>query len=77
VVIDTGSADLFLPASNCDSTCSGHKLYDPSSSSTSSDFGQMFQLRYVDNTTVSGEQYTDTVTLAGYTVGPYPTECIL
>ncbi|KAI9453013.1 acid protease [Lactarius psammicola] len=66
VVIDTGSGDFFLPASNCDLTCSGHKLYSPPSSSTSNDVGQTFHLRYVDGTTVSGEQYTDTVTLAGY-----------
>ncbi|KAH9059069.1 acid protease [Lactarius vividus] len=66
VDFDTGSSDLFLPASDCDSTCSGHTLYDPKSSSTSSDVGQSFELQYVDGSTVSGEQYTDTVTLAGF-----------
>ncbi|KAH8986111.1 acid protease [Lactarius akahatsu] len=66
VDFDTGSSDLFLPGSNCDSTCSGHTLYDPSSSSTSSDAGQKFELKYGDGSTVSGEQYTDTVTLAGF-----------
>ncbi|KAI9437839.1 acid protease [Lactarius psammicola] len=66
VDFDTGSSDLFLPASNCGSTCSGHTLYDPAKSSTSSDAGQSFQLRYGDGSTVSGEQFTDTVTLAGF-----------
>ncbi|KAH9041268.1 acid protease [Lactarius pseudohatsudake] len=66
VDFDTGSSDLVLPASNCDSTCFGHTLYDPESSSTSSDIGQTFKLRYADGSAVSGEQYTDTVTIADY-----------
>ncbi|KAH8997791.1 acid protease [Lactarius hatsudake] len=66
VDFDTGSSDLFLPGSDCDSTCSGHTLYDPSSSSASSDVGKTFKLQYGDGSTVSGEQYTDTVTLAGF-----------
>ncbi|KAH8997788.1 acid protease [Lactarius hatsudake] len=66
VQFDTGSSDLFLPGSDCDSTCSGHTLYNPESSSTSSDVGQPFSLQYGDGSTVSGEQYTDTVTLAGF-----------
>ncbi|KAH8997792.1 acid protease [Lactarius hatsudake] len=66
VDFDTGSSDLFLPGSGCDSTCSGHTLYNSSSSSTSSDTRQTFSLQYGDGSTVSGEQYTDTVTLAGF-----------
>lgn len=64
---DTGSSDLFLPASTCDSTCSGHTLYDPSSSSTAQALGQPFNLSYGDGSTVSGDQYTDTVEIAGLT----------
>ncbi|VDB98852.1 unnamed protein product [Peniophora sp. CBMAI 1063] len=67
VDFDTGSSDLFLPGSDCGSTCSGHTLYDPSSSSTSEDVGKDFSLQYGDGSTVSGEQYTDTVTIAGLT----------
>ncbi|KAI0305956.1 acid protease [Multifurca ochricompacta] len=67
VDFDTGSSDLFLPASTCDSTCSGHTLYNPKSSSTAKDLSKTFSLSYGDGSTVSGEQYTDTVTLAGYT----------
>ncbi|KAH9988225.1 Asp-domain-containing protein [Russula vinacea] len=48
VVFDTGSSDLFVPSTKCDSTCSGHTLYDPSSSSTSDDLGDNFSLGYVD-----------------------------
>ena len=77
---DTGSSDLFLPGSDCGSTCDGHTLYNPSASSTSSDFGQTFELQYGDSghgSTVSGEQYMDIVTLTGYKVGFNCTACIL
>ncbi|KAI0064447.1 acid protease [Artomyces pyxidatus] len=67
VDFDTGSSDLFLPSSTCDSTCQGHTAYSSSDSSTSSDVGKTFQLQYGDGSTVSGEQYTDTVSIAGLT----------
>ncbi|KAF8265089.1 acid protease [Lactarius quietus] len=66
VDFDTGSSDFFLPSSSCDSSCDGHTLYDPSSSSTAEDVGEKFTLKYEDGATASGEQYTDDVTLAGY-----------
>lgn len=72
VDFDTGSSDLFLPGPDCDSSCSGHTTYDPSSSSTSNDVGKTFSLSYGDGSTVSGEQYTDTVTIAGLTVSLLP-----
>jgi cathepsin D len=68
VDFDTGSSDLFLPGSNCGSTCSGHTLYNPKSSSSAKDVGKSFSLQYGDGSTVSGEQWTDSVTLAGLTV---------
>ena len=68
---DTGSSDLVLPASNCDFTCSGHTLYDPSLSTTSVDVGRTFDLQFGDGSAIGGEQYTDTVSLAGYMVGPW------
>jgi Eukaryotic aspartyl protease len=43
-------------------------MYDPSKSHTAKDVGQPFSILYGDNSTVSGEQYTDTVTLAGFKV---------
>ena len=72
VDFDTGSSDLFLPGPDCGSTCSGHTTYDPSSSSTSKDVGKSFSLAYGDGSTVSGEQYTDTVSIAGLTVCLFP-----
>lgn len=68
VDFDTGSSDLFLPGPNCGSTCSGHTAYNPRKSSTSNDVGQSFSLQFGDGSTVSGEQYTDTVSIAGLTV---------
>lgn len=67
VDFDTGSSDLFLPASSCGSTCSGHTKYNPSSSSTSKALSKSFSLSYGDGSTVSGKQYTDTVKIAGLT----------
>ncbi|THH12232.1 hypothetical protein EW145_g105 [Phellinidium pouzarii] len=67
VDFDTGSSDFFLPGSKCGSTCLSHKKYDTSSSSTAKDVGKTFSLAYGDGSTVSGEQFTDTVTLGGLT----------
>ncbi|KAH8118719.1 acid protease [Phellopilus nigrolimitatus] len=67
VDFDTGSSDLFLPSSKCDSTCNGHTKYNTSASSTAVDAHKPFSLSYGDGSSVSGEQFTDTVTLAGLT----------
>ncbi|KAG1865394.1 aspartic peptidase domain-containing protein [Suillus subluteus] len=66
VVFDTGSSDLFLPGSSCDAICSGHKLYNPNSSSSSESLGKAFKMTYADNATVTGNLYKDTVSLAGF-----------
>ncbi|KAH7919102.1 acid protease [Leucogyrophana mollusca] len=65
VDFDTSRSDLFIPGANCDSTCSGHNAYQPSLSSTSVDLGKTFEFSYKDGTNVSGQQYTDTITIAG------------
>ncbi|KAH8982271.1 acid protease [Lactarius akahatsu] len=67
VDFDTGSSDLFLPGANCGPSCSGHKIYNVSDSSTAKDLNKKFELTYGDNSTVSGEQYTDTVSIVGLT----------
>ena len=65
---DTGSSDLFLPGPDCKSTnCVGHKTYAPSASTASADRGKTFTLSYGDGSSVSGEQYTDTVAIGGLT----------
>ncbi|EGO21894.1 hypothetical protein SERLADRAFT_335370, partial [Serpula lacrymans var. lacrymans S7.9] len=65
VDFDTGSSDLFLPGPNCSSTCSGHTIYNPLTSTTSKDLGGTFTLTYGDGSTVEGELYSDTVSIAG------------
>lgn len=60
---DTGSSDLWMPASSC-SSCTGNK-YDPSKSSTSKNLGRSFSISYGDGSTTAGTVYTDTVKIAG------------
>jgi hypothetical protein len=67
VQIDTGSSDLFLPDASCDTTCHGHTLYDASKSSTAQFIGDPVNITYGIGWAFA-EHYTDTVTLAGYTV---------
>ncbi|KAI0292193.1 acid protease [Multifurca ochricompacta] len=67
VDFDTGSSDLFLPGDQCDSTCSGHTIYDTRKSSTAKDLGKSFRLNYGDGSSVRGEQYRDTVSISGLT----------
>ena len=68
VDFDTGSSDLFIPSTNCNSSCSGHEKYNTSASSTSHDLKKSFTLTYGDGSNVSGEQYTDVVTISGLNV---------
>ena len=71
VDLNTGGSDLFVASMNCNSSCLGHKEYDPSASFTSRDLGKNFTLEYDDGfevSTVNGEQYTDVVTIAGLVV---------
>ncbi|CUA70772.1 hypothetical protein RSOLAG22IIIB_09107 [Rhizoctonia solani] len=66
---DTGSADLWVPASSCTTNgCSPHSKYDSAKSSTSSPQEGTFTIKYGDNTTASGPVYADTVTISGLSV---------
>ncbi|KAL1716894.1 aspartic peptidase domain-containing protein, partial [Schizophyllum commune] len=66
VVFDTGSADLWVPSSECSSnTCSSKDKYDASASSTSAEADGEFQIQYGDGSNVSGPIRKDTVTVAG------------
>ncbi|KAL0581947.1 hypothetical protein V5O48_000004 [Marasmius crinis-equi] len=67
VDFDTGSSDLFLPGSNCNTNCNGHKRYTTSASSTAVDQRRTFSLAFGDGSTVQGEVFHDTVTVAGIT----------
>lgn len=68
VQFDTGSSDLFLPGPKCTKNCRGHRVYDPSSSSTSADRFKNFYIEFGDGSNVSGEQYKDTVAISGLKV---------
>ncbi|KAN0136868.1 acid protease [Lactarius tabidus] len=67
VQFDTGSSDLFLTGSSCNSTCQGHTLYNITESSTARDLRTPFYLGYGDGAAANGMLYTDDVTIAGYT----------
>ncbi|EJD01642.1 acid protease, partial [Fomitiporia mediterranea MF3/22] len=68
VDFDTGSSDLFLPGPACtDQNCAGHKIYNTGASSTAADQDQTVQLEFGDGSTVSGEVFHDTVSIAGLT----------
>ncbi|KAF8076138.1 acid protease [Lyophyllum atratum] len=67
VDFDTGSSDLFLPAKTCQVNCEGHTAYDTDASSTARNLGKTFSLAYGDGSTVQGDQFTDTATIAGLT----------
>ncbi|EIW85995.1 acid protease [Coniophora puteana RWD-64-598 SS2] len=62
LTIDTGSADVLLPGSNC-SSCQGHVPYDPTMSTTSKDTNKTFTIQDA----ASGELYTETLALMGLT----------
>ncbi|KAI0821610.1 protease [Trametes gibbosa] len=66
---DTGSADLWVPHVNCTSfPCYGKSKFDPSKSSTAKAKLGHFSIEYADNSKVSGNVFTDTVSVAGVTV---------
>ncbi len=67
---DTGSSDLFLPGTKCTGVnCQGHKLFNTTESTSAVDQKETFSLFFTggSGSTVSGEQFDDTVTIAGLT----------
>ncbi|TFK76152.1 acid protease [Pluteus cervinus] len=67
VDFDTGSSDLLLPGEDCTVDCQGHKRYKPSKSRTAVDLNKNFTISFGDGSTVQGNQFLDTVTIAGLT----------
>jgi len=64
VIFDTGSADLWVASSNCDSSCGTHAEYDATKSSTYVANGQAFNITYGSGP-VGGYESQDTLTLGG------------
>ena len=63
---DTGSSDLWIPSTECQTpVCELKRRYDPSKSSTSSPKPGRFTIEYGDGSGVDGSIFTDTVVVAG------------
>lgn len=62
---DSGSSDFFLPGPDCTENCEGHKVFETGQSSTAVDQHKTFSIEFADGSTVAGEIFHDTVSLAG------------
>jgi saccharopepsin len=61
VVLDTGSADLWVPSVDCTSvSCTRHIRYDPSLSHTASSTGREFSMKYGTGS-VMGHVFNDQI----------------
>lgn len=68
VILDTGSADLWVASSSCTSaSCQSVSLYNAADSSSATTSATTFQVTYGTGA-AAGTLVTDTVTFAGYTV---------
>ncbi|KAF9220430.1 acid protease [Gyrodon lividus] len=68
VVFDTGSRQVFLIwCVDCDASCDGHALYDPTLSSTSVNLGEPFVVGYGSDHSAFGHQHKDNITIVGLT----------
>lgn len=68
VIYDTGSSNLWVPASNCSLSCLLKTRFQQSKSSTYAPDGREFNIKYGSGP-VSGHVITDTVTMGGFS-GP-------
>ncbi|XP_063300440.1 gastricsin-like [Pelobates fuscus] len=65
VLFDTGSSNLWVPSTNCQSqACTNHNMFNPSQSSTYTSNGQQFTMSYGSGS-VSGVFGYDTVAVQG------------
>ncbi|XP_053560679.1 gastricsin-like [Bombina bombina] len=72
VLFDTGSSNLWVPSTYCQSTaCTNHHVFNPSQSSTYSSNGQRFNMGYGGGnvaSSVTGVFGYDTVTIQGISI---------
>lgn len=67
VILDTGSADLWLASSNCYQGCSGVPAFNPKASSSFTNLSSPFQIKYGTGGAV-GNLGSDLVQMAGFKV---------
>jgi hypothetical protein len=70
VIFDTGSSDLWVASSKCDSSCGRHAKYDATKSSTYTANGTIFHIEYGSGP-VSGFQSIDNLNMGGLVVKDY------
>ncbi|KAF5383540.1 hypothetical protein D9615_003749 [Tricholomella constricta] len=67
VILDTGSADLWVADANCNVTCNGVATFNPTASSTFSTTDLPFEISYGSGR-ASGTLGADTIQMAGFSV---------
>ncbi|KAF8074696.1 aspartic peptidase A1 [Lyophyllum atratum] len=67
VILDTGSADLWVADSNCNSSCKGVATFNPNASSTFTSTGVPFSISYGSGQ-AAGSLGKDTIQMAGFSV---------
>ncbi|KAH9074853.1 aspartic peptidase A1 [Lactarius deliciosus] len=67
VILDTGSADLWVADSSCSTNCQGIQTFDASTSSSYTNLTQPFSIQYGSGS-ASGTLATDVVQMAGFQV---------
>ncbi|KAH7926411.1 acid protease [Leucogyrophana mollusca] len=67
VILDTGSADLWIADTHCDSTCAGTGNFDPSKSSSFQNLSKVFDVTYGSGEAM-GTLGQDVVQMAGFSV---------
>ncbi|KAF8142067.1 aspartic peptidase domain-containing protein [Boletus edulis] len=67
VFLDTGSSDLWIASSNCDSTCAGTGNYNSAKSSTFKPLNRGLNITYISGDAI-GTLVEDVVQMAGFTV---------
>ncbi|KAF9902582.1 hypothetical protein BX616_001885 [Lobosporangium transversale] len=69
VVFDTGSSDLWVSSTSCQSTiCTALRRFNPTRSSTFRQDGRTWSINYADSSWVTGVLGVDDITVAGITV---------
>jgi cathepsin D len=67
VILDTGSADLWVADSSCTQNCQGIQTFDTSTSSTYNNLTEGFSIKYGSGA-ASGSLATDVVQMAGFQI---------